>query len=39
MTDEEAFTVFRRKNPRGMLYEEWQLVRATAKEEAREQVE
>ena len=39
MTDEEAFAVFCHKNPHGLSYEELQLARATAVEEAREQVE
>ena len=39
MTDKEAFAAFRHKNPCGLSFEERQLVRAAAKEEAREQVE
>ena len=39
MTDEEAFVVFHHKNPHGPSYEEQQLPRAAAMEEAREQVE
>ena len=39
MMDKEAFAAFHCKNAHGMLYEEWQLVRAPAKEVAREQAE
>ena len=39
MKDKEAFVTFHHNNPRGMSYEEWQLMRAAAEEEAREQAE